>query len=80
MNLSIILPAKNESACLGPLLSRLREHAPDAGIRFQARLSADPNAAPDVTPKRFRLSGTFHMNAAAKTSLRTHADCQSPGS
>ncbi|BCU05455.1 glycosyltransferase family 2 protein [Allochromatium tepidum] len=32
MTLSIILPAKNESACLGSLLSRLREHAPDAEL------------------------------------------------
>ena len=32
MTLSIILPAKNESACLGPLLSRLREYVPEAEL------------------------------------------------
>ena len=32
MNLSLILPAKNESAALGPLLTRLRDRSPEADL------------------------------------------------
>lgn len=45
MNLSLILPAKNESAALGPLLTRLRERFPEAELIVVDDGSTDDTAA-----------------------------------
>jgi len=72
MTLSIILPAKNESACLGPLLLRLREQAPEAELILVDDGSTDdtPRIAREHGARVIRHPYSLGNGAAVKSGAR----------